>query len=584
MQRATPASRVILLLNQFDTCTAILTNKAYALRLLNDLDALAQKTADDQLARYCRLVRAMYPKNTAISNARKAALFLPIRARALDEDDPQLAAVCEHFAGQYFFLNDEYGKAFEYLLAANRRFQDIGYDRIPEISRYLYELAFNYYYFGDYDKAIQLLHTSAQYPAFNANLAIQTHNTLGMAYAQLSHERNPDYLKKAERSYRKAQQVAASYQDSLWIGITSNSLAGLYVNQQQWQAALQAYRMDYRLGLRFGGPQDYVPNSTALRIADVYWHLGKLDSCQYYLKQSRHLYERNLTNPDFGHVLNDETYLKEYYGVARNYYQSVHNLPKAYACLDSLMRLSNRINNRYSSRQVLLAEQKLLIQQHQSDVAALEKDHRTQQFFFWITGLVLALVALIFFLRYRFVRIKRHQERVINAEKEKSLRFEKRIIEEELERANADLTVFIDNLHEKNALIDTITAQLDSLLNTRQRSHEQQLLLDAQQHLVDASLLTNDDWDEFQRRFERVHPCFFVLLRNQYADVSPAEERLLALSKLNINSRQMSRMLGISPDSIRKTRYRLRKKLGIHGNSSLLDLLNEPQGVLQLAD
>jgi DNA-binding CsgD family transcriptional regulator len=64
-------------------------------------------------------------------------------------------------------------------------------------------------------------------------------------------------------------------------------------------------------------------------------------------------------------------------------------------------------------------------------------------------------------------------------------------------------------------------------------------------------------------------------LKAHFADLSPAEERLLALSKLQLDTRQMSRVLGIAPDSIRKTKYRLRKKLGLHGSSPLLALLGE---------
>jgi DNA-binding CsgD family transcriptional regulator len=103
-------------------------------------------------------------------------------------------------------------------------------------------------------------------------------------------------------------------------------------------------------------------------------------------------------------------------------------------------------------------------------------------------------------------------------------------------------------------------------------------VVETRQKLVDSSLLTNESWDEFRRRFERVHPGFFAQLKAQFADLSPAEERLLALSKLDIDTRQMSRMLGIAPDSIRKTKYRLRKKLGLHGTSPLVTLPAEPMG------
>jgi DNA-binding CsgD family transcriptional regulator len=90
-------------------------------------------------------------------------------------------------------------------------------------------------------------------------------------------------------------------------------------------------------------------------------------------------------------------------------------------------------------------------------------------------------------------------------------------------------------------------------------------------------LLTNEDWGEFRRRFERMHPGFFWQLKSQFTDLILAEERLLALSKLRLDTRQMSRMLGIAPNSIRTTKYRLRKKIGVNGTSPLLELLVEPK-------
>jgi DNA-binding CsgD family transcriptional regulator len=222
-----------------------------------------------------------------------------------------------------------------------------------------------------------------------------------------------------------------------------------------------------------------------------------------------------------------------------------------------------------------LAEQKLLIQKHQLEVKAIEKEQQVQRLMFWAGASMLAFVSLLFFRLYRLSRIKRQQEGEINAVKEKSLQLEKRLVEEELQRARADLTTFVDNLQQKNALIDTITAQLESLSQTQPKHSDAEQLVEAQQNLVNSSLLTNEGWDEFRRRFERVHPGFFAQLKAQCADLSPAEERLLALSKLQLDTRQMSRVLGIAPDSIRKTKYRLRKKLGIHGSSPLLTLLEE---------
>jgi DNA-binding CsgD family transcriptional regulator len=290
------------------------------------------------------------------------------------------------------------------------------------------------------------------------------------------------------------------------------------------------------------------------------------------------LYRRNLASPFFGQSLRDEYFLKRYYDVGRKYYHAVGNLKEAYAFADSLTSLSDRIHKRYNSRQMSLAEQKLLIQKHQLEVEAIEKAQQVQRWLFWTGSATLAVVALLFFRLYQLSRLRRRQEGEINAQKEASLQLGKRLVEDELQRARTDLKVFVENLQEKNALIDTITLQLEHLSQSQPKYSESQQLEEARQHLANSILLTNEDWDAFRRRFERVHPGFLGQLKTLFSDLSPAEERLLALSKLDLDTRQMSRVLGIAPESIRKTRYRLRKRLGIDGASPLSDLLRESTG------
>jgi DNA-binding CsgD family transcriptional regulator len=51
--------------------------------------------------------------------------------------------------------------------------------------------------------------------------------------------------------------------------------------------------------------------------------------------------------------------------------------------------------------------------------------------------------------------------------------------------------------------------------------------------------------------------------------------RLLILTKLNLSSREMAHMLGISADAIRKSRYRLRKKLNLEEENGIEVLIQE---------
>ncbi|RIV23873.1 hypothetical protein DYU11_12980 [Fibrisoma montanum] len=570
IERSAPDRRIRLLLNHFHSSQAFTKNQPHVFRLLDRVDSLGQALDDTQLGDYAWFLREADAHFRTASHAQNAALMLAVGQKAEAADKPQIAAVCRHMAGQYFFFNEDYGKAFEHLLAANARFRAIGYGHVPGISHYLYELAFAYFHFQEYSKAVTLLSDADRYPAFNANEDIQTANTLGMAHTWLFSLGDTNAARRAEGNYRIAQHRARLHRDTLWIGIAAGNLARLYINQQRWADALPEYRTSYRIGLTYGQNRS-LPDSPALDLAEAHLNLGQLDSTRYYMKQALVFFRRGTEEIE----LSNEYFQRDYCNVARKYYRAIGDLPTAYRYLDSLNTLNRNFNKRQRSEQISLVNQKLMIQKHQSDMDALQTEKQAQQNRFWIVGVALALMAGLFFRLYQLAQLKRRQERVINAERERVLRLEKKLVEEQLQQANADLNGFMENLREKNKLIDAITAELAQLTPA---DGADKPLLETQRHLLHSSLLTPDDWYEFRQRFDRVYPHFFEQLHQQFAGISPAEERLLALSKLRVDTRQMSRMLGISPDSIHKTRYRLRKKLTQNDHSSLLDLLNEASG------
>ena len=81
--------------------------------------------------------------------------------------------------------------------------------------------------------------------------------------------------------------------------------------------------------------------------------------------------------------------------------------------------------------------------------------------------------------------------------------------------------------------------------------------------LSSQTILTEEDWDHFRLLFEKIFPLFFQRLKNNAADITMAEQRLAALTRLHLTTRQMASMLGISVDSVSKTRQRLRKRFDL---------------------
>ncbi len=79
-------------------------------------------------------------------------------------------------------------------------------------------------------------------------------------------------------------------------------------------------------------------------------------------------------------------------------------------------------------------------------------------------------------------------------------------------------------------------------------------------------LLTDDDWSDFLKLFDDVYKGYQWRLRLRYVDLTNSEIRLLCLLRVHMSSREIAKRLGISPQSVNISRYRIRSKLGLaHG-------------------
>jgi DNA-binding CsgD family transcriptional regulator len=130
-------------------------------------------------------------------------------------------------------------------------------------------------------------------------------------------------------------------------------------------------------------------------------------------------------------------------------------------------------------------------------------------------------------------------------------------------------------IKQKTTLIEDLDAELQRVKETTSHVVDLQGISANMEKLASSTILTEDEWRDFRRLFEQVQPGFLYRLKEKFPDLSPAEIRLLILTKLNLSTREMAHMLGISMETIRKSRYRLRKKLNLEEESNLEVLIQQ---------
>ncbi len=130
---------------------------------------------------------------------------------------------------------------------------------------------------------------------------------------------------------------------------------------------------------------------------------------------------------------------------------------------------------------------------------------------------------------------------------------------------------YVSRIKENNDIIDKLNRELEQYTQVGTASEKMKVLQQLQKNVI----LTEDDWNRFKDIFESVHANFFTRLRSRYSGLTQAEMRLAALTRLNMTTREMAAMLGVSPETIRQTRWRLRKKLDLDDDKSLEQLVHE---------
>lgn len=185
-------------------------------------------------------------------------------------------------------------------------------------------------------------------------------------------------------------------------------------------------------------------------------------------------------------------------------------------------------------------------------------------------SVVLALTALLAFSVIVHLRHRKKTEienlqlgmkvQIAHAEAERS--------RAELVHAREQLLDFTGRLLENSKIIEELKAQLqEPALKTE--GEERIVRLNA---LLQTRLLTDEDWERFRRLFEKVHPGFFAMLNDSFEKLTPAEVRLMALLRLNLGTKDIAMMLGVSTQTVYKTRQRLKARIGNSPEDLLHDL------------
>jgi DNA-binding CsgD family transcriptional regulator len=129
-------------------------------------------------------------------------------------------------------------------------------------------------------------------------------------------------------------------------------------------------------------------------------------------------------------------------------------------------------------------------------------------------------------------------------------------------------------IQNKQALLD-VSKQLESSLdNASSKNTIEKTDLLSIFKLLESTLSKEEDWPEFKLKFEELSPNFLANLNQAHPNLSKSEIRLLILVRIGFTQKEIANILNIAPDSVKKAKQRVRKKLSLSKSIMLTDYLS----------
>ena len=198
-------------------------------------------------------------------------------------------------------------------------------------------------------------------------------------------------------------------------------------------------------------------------------------------------------------------------------------------------------------------------------------------------GLVLIAIAISRYnMKKQKIRLLKLKEEKLNKQEEEykaqELEQERRIIElknskleDEVKAKSRELTqIAYVNLN-KNKVLKKIRDKIVKIQQSpNSRSHESNYM--DLKRLVEY-YITDKESKLFKINFDKSHQEFYERLSKKYPNLTSKDLRLCAYLKMNLSSKEIAPLLGISPQSVDVNRHKLRKKLNLGSDDNLTHFL-----------
>lgn len=275
------------------------------------------------------------------------------------------------------------------------------------------------------------------------------------------------------------------------------------------------------------------------------------------------------------------------YGSLANLYGETNEFYKAMAYKDSLLMATDSLYTKKNSALFKSEKVKFQIKNYQQELleSKIQLKREKQFLYSLIIGVILIMGFVVWI--YKNISLKHKQRKKIvelelireknerllkerqHREKEALVLLEKERLKNELDSKNRELTSRAMYLASKNQLIGEV---IQSLSNNSQIASNP--AIKKQINHLKKYLKKDTQWDSFFVHFEKLNQGFLDRLRTQYPNLTANDIRFLSFLYMDLSYKEIASLLNITPQSCRKRKERISKKMDAPANLSFSSFLS----------
>ncbi|HYG01351.1 MAG TPA: tetratricopeptide repeat protein [Chryseosolibacter sp.] len=468
----------------------------------------------------------------------------------------------------YYVIESNYDVALKYYLKALSYYEKASDQK--GIAASLSGLGIAYTHEKKFDQALEMLSRSLslyeqlgeikEIPKINVNI--------GSAYRDMrEYDKALSYLKKAIAGFEGTNNSRGKAHALFVVG-------DIYRNQKDFEKAISSLEESLALNRRSDHTNSVADCLLQLAITykDMQNHGLAVEKFNEAISIASKINKKEIIGKSYKHLAQIHAQSKDFEAAYR--YLSLH---KTY--YDSIFSAEK-------SQQIEEMQTRFQSERKEQEIQMLRQEQAFNNIYLLVAGGLIVLISIIAFLVINRQKLKIRNEREL-ADKENQLNEERKTLLEaelknkelaeqqlhdQIEFKNKELASYTLNLIQKNEILENLKESVEEIKNTPETQMRQKLR--ALVNMVNYSFHLDREWDNFKVHFEQVHKDFFKNLLEQYPDLTANDLKLCSLIKLNLDNKGIAAILNISQESAKVARHRLRKKLDLHADTTLIAYFN----------